>query len=157
REPFGVVAAIIPWNSPVAAAAVKIASSIAVANTIVVKAAEDAPLSALKLVEICNSHLPAGVVNCITGFGSECGAFLTSHPDVAKISFTGTTEPGKAIMRAAAEKVIPVSLELGGKSPSIVFPSANKDWVVEGIMAAMRFTRQSQSCTAGSRLFIHRD
>lgn len=157
REPLGVVAAIIPWNSPVAAAAVKIASAIAVGNTIVVKTAEDAPLSALKLSAICNEFLPQGVVNCITGYGNECGVYLTRHTEVKKISFTGSTETGKAIMRAAAEKIIPVSLELGGKSPSIVFPSANTDWAVEGVMTAMRFTRQSQSCTAGSRLFIHRD
>ncbi|TEA76951.1 aldehyde dehydrogenase family protein [Allopusillimonas ginsengisoli] len=157
REPLGVVAAIIPWNSPVAAAAVKIASAIAVGNTIVVKAAEDAPLSALKLSAICNRFLPPGVVNCITGYGKETGAHLTAHPEVRKISFTGSTETGKAIMRAAAEKIIPVSLELGGKSPSIVFPSADSDWAVDGVMAAMRFTRQSQSCTAGSRLFVHRE
>jgi len=157
REPLGVVAAIIPWNSPVAAAAVKVASAIAMANTIVVKTAEDAPLSALKLSAICNEFLPPGVVNCITGYGNECGVYLTRHADVKKISFTGSTETGKAIMRAAAEKIIPVSLELGGKSPSIVFPSANSDWAVEGVVTAMRFTRQSQSCTAGSRLFIHRD
>lgn len=157
REPLGVVGAIIPWNSPVAASAVKIASAIAMGNTIVVKAAEDAPLSALKLVSICAKHLPAGVVNCITGYGRECGAALAAHPQVKKISFTGSTETGKAIMRAAAEKVSPVSLELGGKSPSIVFPSANADWAVEGVMNAMRFVRQSQSCTAGSRLLLHRD
>ncbi|AMG87543.1 aldehyde dehydrogenase family protein [Bordetella bronchiseptica] len=157
REPLGVVAAIIPWNSPVAAAAVKIASAIAVGNTIVVKTAEDAPLSALKLAALCNAALPAGVVNCLTGYGSECGAALAMHPGVRKISFTGSTETGKAIMRAAADRIVPVSLELGGKSPSIVYPSANCDWAVDGVMTAMRFTRQSQSCTAGSRLFVHRD
>ncbi len=157
REPLGTVAAIIPWNSPVAAGAVKIASAIAMGNTIVVKTAEDAPLSALRLAAICNDVLPPGVVNCLTGYGRECGASLAAHPGVKKISFTGSTQTGKAIMRAAAEKIIPVSLELGGKSPSIVCPSANADWAVEGVMAAMRFTRQSQSCTAGSRLFVHRD
>jgi acyl-CoA reductase-like NAD-dependent aldehyde dehydrogenase len=82
---------------------------------------------------------------------------LAKHPLVRKLSFTGSTEVGKLIMRAASDRIVPVSLELGGKSPSIVFPDANEDWVVDGIIAAMRFTRQSQSCTAGSRLFLHRD
>ena len=97
------------------------------------------------------------MLNVLTGLGEECGAPLTRHPLVRKLSFTGSTEVGKLVMGAAAERIVPVSLELGGKSPSIVFPDANEDWVVDGIIAAMRFTRQSQSCTAGSRLFLHRD
>src|SRR5437762_10028393 len=97
------------------------------------------------------------VLNVLTGLGGECGGPLANHPMVSKLSFTGSTEVGKLIMRAASDRIVPVSLELGGKSPSIVFPDANEDWVVDGIIAAMRFTRQSQSCTAGSRLFLHRD
>src|SRR6202140_5967011 len=93
----------------------------------------------------------------MTGYVEECGAPLAQHPLVRKLSFTGSTEVGKLIMRAASERIVPVSLELGGKSPSIVYPDANEDWVVDGVIAAMRFTRQSQSCTAGSRLFLHRD
>src|SRR5215475_262466 len=92
----------------------------------------------------------------LTGLGEECGAPLANHPMVSKLSFTGSTEVGKLIMRAASDRIVPVSLELGGKSPSIVFPDANEDWVIDGIIAAMRFTRQSQSCTAGSRLLLHR-
>src|SRR5437763_16847401 len=109
------------------------------------------------LAEICQEFLPPGVLNVLTGLGEECGAPLANHPMVSKLSFTGSTEVGKLIMRAASERIVPVSLELGGKSPSIVFPDANEDWVIDGIIAAMRFTRQSQSCTAGSRLFLHRD
>jgi betaine-aldehyde dehydrogenase len=157
REPLGVVGAIIPWNAPVLLGALKIAPALCAGNTIVLKAAEDAPLGVLLMAEICHEHLPKGVVNVLTGLGEECGAPLTRHPDVCKLSFTGSTEVGKLVMSAASERIVPVSLELGGKSPSIVFPDANEDWAVDGIIAAMRFTRQSQSCTAGSRLFLHAD
>ncbi|HEY2534678.1 MAG TPA: aldehyde dehydrogenase family protein [Xanthobacteraceae bacterium] len=157
REPLGVVGAIIPWNAPVLLAALKIGPALCAGNTLVLKAAEDAPLGVLLLAEVCQQVLPAGVLNVLTGLGEECGAALANHPMVQKLSFTGSTEVGKLIMRAASERIVPVSLELGGKSPSIVFQDANEDWVVDGIIAAMRFTRQSQSCTAGSRLFLHRD
>jgi acyl-CoA reductase-like NAD-dependent aldehyde dehydrogenase len=157
REPIGVVGAIIPWNAPVILAAVKIAPSLCAGNTLVLKAAEDAPLGVLWLAAICQDYLPKGVLNVLTGYGEEAGAALAAHPGVRKLSFTGSTEVGKLIMRAASERIVPVSLELGGKSPSIVYPDANEDWVVDGIIAAMRFTRQSQSCTAGSRLFLHAD
>ena len=106
---------------------------------------------------MCQQFLPPGVLNLLTGFGEECGGPLANHPTVRKLSFTGSTEVGKIVMRAAADRIVPISLELGGKSPSIVFPDANEDWVLDGIVSAMRFTRQSQSCTAGSRLFVHRD
>jgi acyl-CoA reductase-like NAD-dependent aldehyde dehydrogenase len=157
REPLGVVGAIIPWNAPVLLAALKIGPALCAGNTMVLKAAEDAPLGVLLLAEVCQEFLPPGVLNVLTGLGEECGAPLANDPTVSKLSFTGSTEVGKLIMRAAADRIVPVSLELGGKSPSIVFPDANEDWVVDGIIAAMRFTRQSQSCTAGSRLFLHRD
>src|SRR6516162_464802 len=157
REPLGVVGAIIPWNAPVLLAALKIAPALCAGNTLVLKAAEDAPLGVLMMAGICQGFLPAGVLNVLTGLGEECGGPLAQHPLVRKLSFTGSTEVGKIIMRAAAERIVPVSLELGGKSPSIVYPDANEDWVIDGIIAAMRFTRQSQSCTAGSRLFLHAD
>src|SRR5215475_8040394 len=155
REPIGVVGAIIPWNAPVMLAALKIAPALCAGNTLVLKAAEDAPLGVLWLARLCQDHLPKGVLNVLTGYGEEAGAALSAHAQVRKLSFTGSTEVGKLIMRAASERIVPVSLELGGKSPSIVYPDANEDWVVDGIIAAMRFTRQSQSCTAGSRLFLH--
>jgi acyl-CoA reductase-like NAD-dependent aldehyde dehydrogenase len=157
REPIGVVGAIIPWNAPVLLAALKIGPALCAGNTLVLKVAEDAPLGVLWLASICEEHLPKGVLNVVTGFGEEAGAALSAHDDVRKLSFTGSTEVGKLIMRAASERIVPVSLELGGKSPSVVYPDANEDWVVDGIIAAMRFTRQSQSCTAGSRLFLHAD
>ena len=142
REPIGVVGAIIPWNAPVALAALKIAPALCTGNTIVLKAAEDAPLGVLAMTRICEQFLPKGVLNVVTGLGEEAGAALSGHPVVRKLSFTGSTEVGKIIMRAAADRIVPVSLELGGKSPSIVYPDANEDWVIDGIIAAMRFTRQ---------------
>lgn len=157
REPIGVVGAIIPWNAPVLLAALKIAPAVCAGNTVVLKAAEDAPLGVLMLARACHEVLPPSVLHVLTGYGHECGAAMAEHPDILKLSFTGSTAVGKSIMRAASDRIAPVSLELGGKSPSIVFPDANEDWVVDGIVAAMRFTRQSQSCTAGSRLFLHRD
>ena len=156
REPIGVVGAIVPWNAPAQLASLKIAPAICAGNAIVLKAAEDAPLAVLLIASVCQEHLPPGVLNVITGYGAECGAALAEHPMVRKLSFTGSTAVGKSIMRAAADRLAPVSLELGGKSPSIVYSDANEDWAVDGIIAAMRFTRQSQSCTAGSRLLLHR-
>lgn len=157
REPLGVVGAIIPWNAPVLLGALKIAPALCAGNTLVMKAAEDAPLGVLLMAEVCQQFLPPGVLNVLTGLGEECGAAIAAHPEIRKLSFTGSTEVGKLIMRAAADRIVPVSLELGGKSPSIVYPDADEDWVVDGVIAGMRFTRQSQSCTAGSRLFLHAD
>ncbi|URN09704.1 aldehyde dehydrogenase family protein [Actinomadura madurae] len=157
REPLGVVAAVIPWNTPVALAALKISMALCTGNTIVLKTAEDAPLAALHVAEIFQRHVPAGVVNALTGFGPDCGAALTNHAGVDKLTFTGSTAVGKDVMRAAAERVTPVSLELGGKNPAIVFPDSDTVDVARGVMAGMRFGRQGQSCTAGSRLFVHED
>lgn len=155
REPLGVVGAVIPWNSPIVVAAAKIAPAICMGNTIVLKTAEDAPLAVLELGKLCSEFLPKGVLNILTGFGSECGAALMQSPGVAKLSFTGSTQVGKSVMHAAAERIVPVSLELGGKSPSIVFADADEDWVVDGVVSAARITRQAQSCTAGTRVFVH--
>jgi acyl-CoA reductase-like NAD-dependent aldehyde dehydrogenase len=157
REPIGVVGAIIPWNAPVMLGALKIAMAITAGNTLVMKAAEDAPLAVLHMARICNEHLPSGVLNVITGFGEEAGAPLSVHPLVRKLSFTGSTAVGKSVMHAAADRIVPVSLELGGKSPAVVFPDSDTDDVADGVIAGMRFTRQGQSCTAGSRLFLHQD
>lgn len=155
REPLGVVAGIIPWNSPVLLAALKIAPALIAGNTFVLKPAEDAPLTVLELVRAFSEVLPPGVLNAVTGYGEQVGAALASHQDVDKVSFTGSTEVGKSIMHSVADRIGAVSLELGGKNPQIVFPDAEDDWVVEGVVQAMRFTRQGQSCTAGSRLFLH--
>jgi len=155
REPYGVVGAIVPWNVPLTISAWKIAPAVATGNTMVLKPSADAPLAALELGRICADHLPPGVLNVITGMGEECGAALAQHPLVRKLSFTGHTETGKTVMRAAADRIVPVSLELGGKSPQIVFADSNDERTVDGVIAGMRFTRQGQSCTAGSRLFLH--
>ncbi|MGR6964255.1 aldehyde dehydrogenase family protein [Geodermatophilus sp. URMC 61] len=157
REPIGVVGAILPWNSPLMIAGMKIPAALAAGNTIVVKAAEDAPLTVLRLAELCAPHLPPGVLNVLTGFGEDCGAAITGHSDVDKVSFTGSTEVGRIVGGVAGQRLVPVSLELGGKSPSIVWPDSCDDATVEGVLTAMRFTRQGQSCTAGSRLFLHED
>ncbi len=155
REPIGVVGAIIPWNSPILLGALKIAMALVTGNTLVLKAAEDAPLGVLRIAEVCHRHLPPGVLNVVTGYGEEAGAALVRHPLVNKLSFTGSTEVGKEVMRAAGDRIVPVSLELGGKSPAIVFPDSDSDRVADGVISGMRFTRQGQSCTAGSRLFLH--
>jgi aldehyde dehydrogenase (NAD+) len=160
REPLGVVAAILPWNSPLMIAGCKVPAALAAGNTVVLKAAEDAPLTIIKLVEICSRFLPDGVLNVVTGYGAEIGEALVQHPGVDKVSFTGSTAVGKHVGEVAGGRLAHYSLELGGKSPNIVFPDAvaeNADATVEGVLTAMRFTRQGQSCTAGSRLFLHAD
>lgn len=156
REPLGVVGAIVPWNAPGLLSSIKIAPALCAGNTLVLKVAEDAPFAALLIAEVCSKHLPPGVLNVVTGLGAECGAALAEHPRISKLSFTGSTAVGRGIMAGAAGRILPVSLELGGKSPAIVCEDADEDWVVQGIASAMRFTRQSQSCTAGSRLFVHK-
>ncbi|MDP2969660.1 MAG: aldehyde dehydrogenase family protein [Deltaproteobacteria bacterium] len=155
REPIGVVGGIVPWNSPVGLGALKIAMAITAGNTLVLKPSSEAPLAVLTMAQICSDFLPRGVLNVVTGTGSECGIPLARHPLVRKLSFTGSHEIGRTIMEAAAERIVPVTLELGGKSPQIVFPDADEPQVVDGVFLAMRFTRQGQSCTAGSRLFLH--
>src|SRR3546814_3122776 len=148
--------AIMPWNVPLLLMALKIAPAILAGNAVVVKSAEEAPLTVLRVCQIMNSVLPAGVLNMLSGYGPECGAPLVSHPKVGKVTFTGSVETGKIVYKTAAYKLIPVTLELGGKSPMIVFADANVDKAVDGAVIGMRFTRQGQSCTAASRIFVHR-
>ncbi|WP_448955920.1 aldehyde dehydrogenase family protein [Labrys neptuniae] len=156
REPVGVVGQIIPWNFPLMMAAWKLAPALAAGCTIVLKPAEQTPLSALRFGELIEeAGIPAGVVNIVTGFGETAGAALAAHPDVDKVAFTGSTEVGKIIVRAAAGNLKRVSLELGGKSPAIVFPDADLDLAIAGTADAI-FYNQGQCCTAGSRLFAHK-
>jgi acyl-CoA reductase-like NAD-dependent aldehyde dehydrogenase len=155
REPIGVVGGIIPWNSPILLGALKITMAITAGNTLVLKPSADAPLGVLQMARVCAQYLPPGVLNVVTGLGEECGVPLAKHPLVRKLTFTGSTEVGKFIMGSAAERIALASLELGGKSPQIVFPDANDPRAVDGVITGMRFTRQGQSCTAGSRLFLH--
>ncbi|MGC2854246.1 aldehyde dehydrogenase family protein [Novispirillum sp. DQ9] len=155
REPIGVVGAIIPWNVPLLLMALKVAPALVAGNTVVVKSAEEAPLTVLRVCQIMNEVLPKGCFNMLSGFGPECGAPLVTHPKVGKITFTGSVETGKIVYKAAAEKLIPVTLELGGKSPMIIMGDADMDRAVAGAIAGMRFTRQGQSCTAASRIYVH--
>jgi acyl-CoA reductase-like NAD-dependent aldehyde dehydrogenase len=161
REPHGVVGAIIPWNAPLLLGAMKLSMALATGNTLVLKPAEDAPLAVIRMTELAADLFPAGVFNLVTGVGEEAGAALARHPLVSKTSFTGSSEVGKLVAHAAADRIANVTLELGGKSPIIVYPDAAsedlRENTVDGIVAAMRFSRQGQSCTAGSRLFLHRD
>jgi acyl-CoA reductase-like NAD-dependent aldehyde dehydrogenase len=154
REPVGVVGQIIPWNFPLLMAAWKLGVALACGNTVVLKPAEQTPLSALRLGELLDqAGFPPGVVNIVTGFGETAGAALVAHPDVDKIAFTGSTEVGKIIMRGAADTVKRVSLELGGKSPNVIYADADLDQAAEGAAAAIYFNH-GQCCCAGSRLFI---
>jgi len=156
REPVGVVGQIIPWNFPLQMASWKLAPALACGNTVVLKPAEQTPLSALRLGElICEAGFPEGVVNIVPGFGETAGAALAAHPDVDKIAFTGSTEVGKKIVRASADNLKRVTLELGGKSPNIIFPDADLKYAVRGALTAI-FFNQGQVCTAGSRLFVHK-
>src|SRR6516165_7045097 len=156
REPVGVVGQIIPWNFPLLMAAWKIAPALAAGCTIVLKAAEQTPLTALRLAELIQeAGVPDGVVNVLTGFGETAGAALAAHPDVDKVAFTGSTEVGKLIVQAAAGNLKKVSLELGGKSPAIVFPDADLDVAINGTSSAI-FFNMGQCCTAGSRLYAHK-
>ena len=157
REPLGVIAAIVPWNSQMFLSATKIGPALAAGNTIVLKASEQAsaPLLAFgKLVE--QAGIPKGVLNIITGHGDPCGRALTSHPDVARVAFTGGPQSAKHIIRNSAENFAEVSLELGGKSPFIVFDDADLDSAVNGSVAGI-FGATGQSCVAGSRLYLHED
>jgi len=157
REPLGVVGVIIPWNAPVLIMAFKIAPALVAGNAVVVKSAEEAPLGVLRVIQILNTVLPPGVLNILSGDGPTCGGPLVNHPAVRKVTFTGSVETGRIIAHGAAEKLIPVTLELGGKSPMIVMPDADLAQAVEGAVVGMRFTRQGQSCTAASRMLVHRD
>ncbi|TAK97953.1 MAG: aldehyde dehydrogenase family protein [Rhodospirillaceae bacterium] len=156
REPLGVVAAVLPWNVPLMLMAIKIAPALVAGNSVIVKSAEETPLAVLRAAELLNEVLPAGVLNVLSGDGVGCGAPLVAHPQVAKITFTGSVETGKLIYKSAAAKLVPVTLELGGKSPMLVLADADLDKAVAGAVVAMRFTRQGQSCTAASRILVHR-
>ena len=156
REPLGVVGAIIPWNVPMLLMALKVAPALVAGNTVVVKSAEEAPLTVLRICELMNRVLPPGCFNMLSGFGPECGAPLVAHPKVRKVTFTGSVDVGRIVSKAAAEKLIPVTLELGGKSPMIVFADCDFEKTVMGAITSMRFTRQGQSCTAASRIYVER-
>ncbi len=156
REPIGVVAAIVPWNSPLLMAAMKLAPALAAGCTLVLKPAEETPLSALMLADILDrAGLPPGVVNVLTGYGEEVGAALAAHPGVAKLTFTGSTETGRALVGAARGNLKKLTLELGGKSPAVVMADADLDLTVPGVARGV-FANAGQVCVAGSRIYAHR-
>ena len=154
REPVGVVAAITPWNSPLTLLSWKLFPALAAGCTVVIKPSEVTPTSTLRLAELCmEAGFPAGVVNVVTGFGQPTGAALAGHPDVDKIAFTGSTGAGKAMLAAAQPRIGRVTLELGGKSPNIVFGDADLDNAVHGVMGGI-FAATGQTCMAGSRVLV---
>jgi phenylacetaldehyde dehydrogenase len=156
REPIGVVGQIIPWNFPLLMAAWKLGPALAAGCTVILKPAEQTPLSALRLAELIQeAGFPDGVVNIVPGYGETAGAALSAHPDVDKIAFTGSTEVGKLILQAAAGNLKKVSLELGGKSPNIVLDDADLDSTIPGAASAI-FFNHGQCCCAGSRLFVEK-
>ena len=155
-QPVGVVAAIVPWNSPLVLTAMKLAPALAAGCTVVLKPAEDTSLTAIRLGELfVEAGFPPGVVNIVTGPGNPTGAALASHPDVDKVAFTGSTATGRAILDAAKGNLKRVSLELGGKSPVIVLADADPELVIPGVAQGI-FFNGGQVCVAGSRLYCHR-
>ena len=150
REPVGVVGQIIPWNFPLLMAAWKLGAALATGNTVVLKTAEQTPLSALYLAELIQeAGFPEGTINILSGYGPTAGGAIVAHPQVRKVAFTGSTEVGKIIMAQAAGTLKKVSLELGGKSPNIVFPDADFRRAIPGAMTGI-FFNQGQVCSAGS-------
>ena len=156
REPIGVVGQIIPWNFPLLMGAWKIAPALAAGDTVVIKPSSATSLSLLELAKLMAQVLPPGVVNVITGRGSGAGNYILEHPGFAKLGFTGSTEVGYTIAEAAAKKLIPATLELGGKSANIFFPDAPWEKAIEGVQIGILFN-QGQVCCAGSRVFVHEE
>ncbi|WP_042349582.1 aldehyde dehydrogenase family protein [Bacillus massiliigorillae] len=154
KEPIGVIGAIVPWNFPLMLTMWKLAPALAAGNTIVIKPAEQTPVSILEMVKIFHEvGIPDGVINVVPGYGSVAGEALSSHSDIDKIAFTGSTNTGRLIMQSASKNLKPVSLELGGKSPNIVFDDANLENAVNGSMFGIFFA-QGQVCASGTRLFV---
>lgn len=157
REPLGVIAAVVPWNSQLFLSAVKIGPALAAGNTIVLKASEHGSAAMLAFGElIAKAGIPDGVINIVTGHGDPCGKTLTTHPLVARVAFTGGPQSAAHVIRNTAENFAEISLELGGKSPFIVFEDADLDSAVNGSVAGI-FAAAGQSCVAGSRLYLHED
>ncbi|GAA5128306.1 aldehyde dehydrogenase [Pseudonocardia adelaidensis] len=157
REPVGVVAAITPWNSPLLLMTWKLAPALAAGCTVVVKPSEHSPVSTLGFAELVEqAGFPPGVVNVVTGLSRDTGAALAAHPGVDKVAFTGSTATGRAVAKAAADNINKVTLELGGKSPQVVFPDADLAAAANGIVAGV-FAATGQTCMAGSRLIVHAD
>ena len=154
REPVGVVAGIVPWNMPLMFLGYKIAAPLLAGNGVVIKAPEIAPFAVLRVIEAIKPHLPEGLVNVIVGRGKTAGQKLIAHEGIKKISFTGSVSSGKQVYETAARSLKQVTLELGGKSPMIMLDDCDLETVTEGAVGGMRFTRQGQSCTSSTRMFV---
>ena len=156
REPYGVTGHIIPWNVPISMAARGAAPALCAGNSVVLKPAEETPITTLELASLClEAGLPPGVMNVVTGYGHEAGSALVQHPEVRKVAFTGSVEVGRIVLRSAADRIVPATVELGGKSPFIVFGDA--DLKRAALLARKAFVYNSgQICSAGTRLFVHR-
>ena len=153
NEPVGVVGAVVAWNFPILLASWKLAPALVAGNTIVIQPSSSTPLSLIELAKIFQEVLPKGVVNVLTGKGSESGDAIFNHEGVNKLSFTGSTDVGYGVAKAGAERIVPTTLELGGKSANIIFDDANLDQVVEGAQLGILFN-QGEVCSAGSRLLV---
>ncbi len=157
REPIGVVAGIIPWNMPLMFLGYKVAAPLIAGNSVVLKLPEIAPFTLLRVLRLIGEILPPGVINAVVGYGSETGQALVEHPKIQKVSFTGSVESGRKVYVSAAARLKQVNLELGGKSPMLVLPDCDLDVAVEGAVSGIRFTRQAQSCTSSTRVYVPRD
>ncbi|GAA0297034.1 aldehyde dehydrogenase family protein [Halarchaeum salinum] len=156
QEPYGVIGQIIPWNFPLLMASWKLAPALAAGNAVVLKPAEETPLTVLKLLEATGDVVPDGIVNVVPGLGPDAGAPLASHDGIRKLAFTGSTAVGSEVMKSAADNITDITLELGGKSPLVVFPDADLDQAVETTVTSI-FFNTGECCCAGSRLFVHED
>ncbi|QLK27296.1 aldehyde dehydrogenase family protein [Natrinema zhouii] len=156
HEPYGVVGAISAWNFPAMFVAWKLGPALATGNTVVLKPSERATLSSLEVTRVCDRVLPPGTVNVVTGRGEDVGAAMTAHDGIDKLSLTGSHASGVATLESAAQTITPTSLELGGKSPNIVFPDADLEQAIEGVLVSI-FFNSGQQCTAGSRLYLHEE
>lgn len=154
-EPIGVTVHIVPWNYPIQITSRSVAAAIATGNAVIIKSAEDTPLTTHELVKWLNARLPKGIVQHVTGLGKDVGAYLSSHPGIHQITFTGSVPTGISVMQAAAKNIVPVTLELGGKSPNIVFADADEELALEGVMRAI-IQNAGQTCSAGARLLIEK-
>ncbi|GAA4231959.1 aldehyde dehydrogenase family protein [Actinomadura meridiana] len=157
KEPYGVVGVIVPWNAPLNQAARAAAPALTVGNSVVLKPAEETPLTAIRLGKLAlEAGLPPGILNVVTGLGEEAGQALVEHPLVRRISFTGSVETGRLVAKTAADRIIPVGLELGGKSANIIFPDADLDTVAASVLRTMTHSA-GQICSAATRLLVHTD
>ena len=157
REPFGVCGLIVPWNFPLGIGAWKLAPALAAGNTVVFKPSINSPVSILELVRLIDEAgiLPAGVLNVVTGSGKLCGDAVAKNPGIRKLSITGSVSAGRSVLKAVADNVTPVTLELGGKSPNIFFDDCNMDQAVEGAVIGLGVYNQGEVCSAGTRAFVH--